>query len=590
MKKMLTLIVAVLTVLCVVPSLSVYAASDGNDLTIDAYNHTIPNYQIDYYLGRDQEKRSTLTTVENIQVQFPDFDQNHGIERYIPNQYNGHKTHLKIKSVKDYGGSPLPYQTRDEGDMTIVRIGDPDAYVHGKQTYIITYEQHDVTTYIANEKVDEFYWDTNGTEWRIPIENLDVRLHLANGLKATLTGKQACYFGASGSTDVCTIKPTDYGFSATPGGPLSNYENMTIAVGFKAGTFGAYKATFWEKLWAIWLILLFITFIVAVIIGTWLIYRYSRLSGRKGEVGTIIPEYTPPKDVSVSTAASIVGEPTTVISAQMLDFAVRGFVKIYETRPKSMFRSAQYEVEITQDISTLKDEERELLNDMFDKPSVGSRLKLQELKSSSFISNISDNSEKLDKDIAGKYGLRAPVPLQSKSFKRWALIILILAIVTVSPWLLLAAIISFAFGMSLKPLTDNGLQLYRYLKGLEMYISVAETDRIRMLQSPEGAQKIGMQLDPSNPRQLIKLYEKVLPYAVLFGKEKEWNKRIGQYYEAVNETPVWFAGSYAGFNAAAFSSAMSSFSTTTSYSSSTGGSSGGGFSGGGGGGGGGGAW
>ncbi len=114
-----------------------------------------------------------------------------------------------------------------------------------------------------------------------------------------------------------------------------------------------------------------------------------------------------------------------------------------------------------------------------------------------------------------------------------------------------------------------------------------------MLQSPDGAQKA--QVDGSDTKQLVKLYERVLPYAVLFGQEKQWNKQLGKYYENTNTQPDWYSGSNGAiFNAAMFSSAMSSFATTASYSSpsssSSGGSSGGGFSGGGGGGGGGGGW
>jgi uncharacterized membrane protein len=128
-----------------------------------------------------------------------------------------------------------------------------------------------------------------------------------------------------------------------------------------------------------------------------------------------------------------------------------------------------------------------------------------------------------------------------------------------------------------------------------MYIKTAETDRLRMLQSPNGAEKLGAPIDTNDARQLIKLYERVLPYAISFGQEKEWNNRLGHYYETLNESPIWYAGhNNAAFNAVALSSAMSSFNTAASYSdpssSSSGGSSGGGSSGGGGGGGGGGGW
>ena len=115
-----------------------------------------------------------------------------------------------------------------------------------------------------------------------------------------------------------------------------------------------------------------------------------------------------------------------------------------------------------------------------------------------------------------------------------------------------------------------------------------------MLQSPESVEKVQTVAgDPINMTQLVKLYERVLPYAVLFGQEKEWNKRLGAFYEQTGTQPEWYSG-MGVYNAAAFSSAMSGLTTATNYasssSSSSGGSSGGGSSGGGGGGGGGGGW
>jgi uncharacterized membrane protein YgcG len=165
-------------------------------------------------------------------------------------------------------------------------------------------------------------------------------------------------------------------------------------------------------------------------------------------------------------------------------------------------------------------------------------------------------------------------------------------VLTLSPLIVIAAIVAFISSYTTWVLTDKGLAARRYLMGLKMYIDVAETERLRMLQSPEGAQKVGS-IDPNDKAQLVKLYERVLPYAVLFGQEKEWNKQIGTLYEATGQTPDWYSG-HAAFSAATFSSAMTGLSSSATYSAasnaSTGGSSGGGSSGGGGGGGGGGGW
>lgn len=151
--------------------------------------------------------------------------------------------------------------------------------------------------------------------------------------------------------------------------------------------------------------------------------------------------------------------------------------------------------------------------------------------------------------------------------------------------------------MSLQPLrlTNKGLALRRYLEGLKYYITVAESERINMLLGPDGAQKNAeLHIDARDNRQRVVLYERLLPYAILFGQEKNWSKQLGAYYDETDQQPTWYRGS-TSFNAATFGAAMSTFtSATATYgggsSSSSGGSSGGGSSGGGGGGGGGGGW
>ncbi len=557
---------------------------------------TIENYQIDYYLGNDTENRSTLKTVEKIDVLFPSSDQNRGIERAISKSYDGHSTSLNISLVTDGDGNKLNYTTYTSDGNEIIRIGNANTYVHGLQKYEITYSQKDVTRYFADTKSDEFYWDTNGTEWKVPIKSLSINLHISDNLTDKLNNQKSCYQGISGSSDSCLMQKTDDGYSILANN-LSPYENVTIAVGFKPQTFAVYQMTLFEKMLAIWFVILFFSFIPFLIWIIILIIRYIRKSNRKGEHQTIVPEYIPPKNTSVTVSASIYNQQKTVFSAQLIDFAVRHYIKIYQTREKSLFKKAQYEIEIIKNITSLHEEEQEILHDIFPTTAVGIRLKLEEMKKNRIMvaKNMSDNKKKLDLNIRGQYGLRAKNAQQSAWFRRTVLITLIVAIFTFSPLFLAAAILSFVFSFTLCPLTDKGLALFRYLEGLKMYIKVAEVERLKMLQSPEGAEKLDVKIDIKNPKQLVKLYERVLPYAILFGLEKDWNNQLGQYYESINKSPDWYQGSNNQiFNAAVFGAAISGFNSAATYSnptsSSSGGSGGGGFSGGGGGGGGGGGW
>ncbi|MBR1875054.1 DUF2207 domain-containing protein, partial [Candidatus Saccharibacteria bacterium] len=142
--------------------------------------------------------------------------------------------------------------------------------------------------------------------------------------------------------------------------------------------------------------------------------------------------------------------------------------------------------------------------------------------------------------------------------------------------------------------TDKGLDISNYMDGLKLYIKMAEADRLKFLQSVEGVD--------TSETGIVKLNEKLLPYAALFGLEKSWMNELSKCYELHEEvSPNWYAS---GFNYSIINSAMRSAVSRPIDTSSSGGSSGGswsssssssgggggGFSGGGGGGGGGGGW
>ena len=224
-------------------------------------------------------------------------------------------------------------------------------------------------------------------------------------------------------------------------------------------------------------------------------------------------------------------------------------------------------------------------------PEPGQRLNLKKLQNNwSYASRTRDDDNNLKNLVCDDYALCEQNTANKRTVQKWALGVCVVGVLLLSPMLLVVAAIVFVFSFGWS-LTDEGLALRRYLAGLKMYIGVAEAERLQMLQSPEGAEKV--KVDASDEKQLVKLYERVLPYAVLFGQEKEWSKQLGKYYEQVGEQPDWYNGQGA-FNAAAFAAGMNSLSSTVSsasdYSSTSGGSTGGGFAGGGGGGGGGGGW
>ena len=149
-------------------------------------------------------------------------------------------------------------------------------------------------------------------------------------------------------------------------------------------------------------------------------------------------------------------------------------------------------------------------------------------------------------------------------------------------------------------MTAEGAGVRDYLYGIRDYLQLAEADRIRMLQAPGTAERI----DVTDESAIVKLYEKLLPYAMIFGIEEGWIAELGRHY-AKTGTPDWYSGTDDLVRLSTFSntvgatyfattppppSSSSSWGSSGGSSSFSGGSSGGGSSGGGGGGGGGGGW
>lgn len=582
-RALLVLVVGLIYIVGIVP----HASASPNDFSFTSF-------EADYYLDVDSDKRSTLKTVEKLVAQFPPYDQNHGIERAIPKFYDGHTTSLRIVSVADENGRKQNYTTYDQNDNLVLRIGDADNYVHGTKSYVITYTQRDVTKYFADSNDDEFYWDTNGTEWLQPFGSVTARVHVGDSIKPALNGKLACYRGPEGSREKCDITQ-DGSVMTASATDLKRLENMTVAIGFTPGTFKGYEMSLWDKLFWGWFASLLLTSGIGLFYSIWLPFLYSQRNNRDKELEPIAPEYIPPKGTSILTSAQIGKDTRAVPTAAIVDLAVRHQITIAETKEKTMFKPAEYVLEIVKPVSGLAEEEQEFVQTLFGSTEVGTKLETKSLKNNyALYSKLQSNAASLGKKIRGEFGLRAKNELESKRFKKYGRNLLIGGLVALSPFMGIGAIVAYVLAWTMRPLTDKGLELRRYLEGLRTYIDVAEKDRIKMLQSPEGAEKTGVAISGANDARLVGLYERVLPYAVLFGLEKEWNKQLAVRYENSGTQPDWYVG-HGAFNAAAFSTSMSSFSDSmnsyaASTNSSSGGSGGGGSSGGGGGGGGGGGW
>ncbi len=136
-------------------------------------------------------------------------------------------------------------------------------------------------------------------------------------------------------------------------------------------------------------------------------------------------------------------------------------------------------------------------------------------------------------------------------------------------------------------LTAEGARASEYLQGVKEFIRVADADRLRMLQSYSGAER-----RQDGTADVIHVYERLLPYAILFGMEDEWGDVLERAYAQEQHGASWIGDPTSFALRMQLASFMASSQSAATYSapsaggsSSAGGSFGGGFSGGGGGGG-----
>ncbi len=186
----------------------VHFAPRAAGVAASVQDFTYETFEADYFLVRDGGGKSHLFTTEKIVARFPGFDQNKGIVRWIPKADSGIAHDTQIVNVTGAGGAPIPWWTEEDDDWIYVLTGD-DSYVRGTQTYLISYTMSDVVLRFEDTDADEFYWDTVGTDHPQPFGAVTAHVHVAgDAASGLLPDRVFCYSGPDGSTDTCEIQPS----------------------------------------------------------------------------------------------------------------------------------------------------------------------------------------------------------------------------------------------------------------------------------------------------------------------------------------------------------------------------------------------
>lgn len=511
------------------------------------------------------KKNATVLVNEIIDYDFGQ-DQRRGIIREIPIIYSNDegkkfKIDLSVDNVTNESGVLYKYRVSEENGRKIIKIGEENKYLTGEHTYNINYQTKGVITYFRDH--DEFYWNVTGNEWSVPIEKASLELNLDfNADEINIV----CYTGEF-SKDCDTKKVNQSQILVNSMGELGPGSGLSVVLGFPKNIVEVVEPSevidFWEtpfgKLVAVILaVIAFLYYIVSPFIVFVIWYKY----GRDPSVSKPVTAwFDPPKDSHGKTlhpaqVGTLVDEHADDkdISATIVDLAIRGFLKIREIK-----KSKDYEfIKIQKDYKNeeLTDYEKNLLDEFF---THRDKISTSQLKDSFY-----KTTTKIKNGLYEELVIKGFFPKNPDKVRTVFYVISFVVLIT-GNFLLAASL--FIFGRVMPKKTIYGAISQKVSLGLKNFLTSYE--RQLKFQTEKWY-----------------LFEKLLPYAIVFGVEDLWAKR----FEHLNpKPPDWYDGTYSGaYNSTVFTrsltQATSNFagiSSSPSSKSSSGFSSG--FSGGGGG-------
>ena len=265
-------------------------------------NFQFSNFNAKYYLSKNQEGQSSARVVETFTAEFPDYNQNKGMVRAIPEVYKNHSLNFKFISLTRNGNPEPIYSQYSENHNRIIETGTEN-YLKGSQEFTFTYELTNITQEINNTQ--EFYWNIIGDQFNQPFLNAEVEVHLSPEIKENFTGELKCYAGSK----IINVKCSS---TYDKENAIANFKieqelpprsSLTVVMQFKTGTFVPYKDTSWQLF--INNYSLFILGAIALLAGVWSIAVLRKNQTPKTKKA-LIPEYLPPKDMSVMESSGLV--------------------------------------------------------------------------------------------------------------------------------------------------------------------------------------------------------------------------------------------------------------------------------------------
>jgi len=528
-------------------------------------------------------KDSSLNITETITADCGNAVGKHGIFRILPEKVNisGKKvaTPVSLLGISDAKDNPIKFsETKNAGTVTW-KIGDPDIMAQGVNVYKINYVVQNAIRF-SDAQFDELYWNLNGNFWELETDHFHARILFPEEMNKenSVVEYYAGDLGNKGKELAKYYWSQSNVLEIESEGMLAKGQGITVSVTFPKGIFVEYKPGFWETYGK------YFSLFVPLAVFAACFYLWNRF-GKDPEVrDTIIAEYSSPENLSPTELGMLMKNGSfdnKLVTAEIVNFATKGLIKIRETHEKILFFDTKdYELEKMGKLdeeAKLNKVQQEILQGVFEG---NSKKKLSELKNSFYkkLPQIKKVGEKLlkDKDLIVPSGMHIGNVMRIVGFV--GIWLAFLGFSKEPIWgfcFLLSALIVLVFSFIMPKRTNRGAKLNVDAKGFKLFMETVDKDRAPFYEKEN-------------------IFEKFLPYAIIFGITGIWIKRMREIYGEeylATHAPVWYVSSAGTFDADNFSSSMESLSSAIAANTSApSGSGGGGGAGGGGGGGGGGGW
>lgn len=497
-------------------------------------------------------------------------EQRRGIIREIPRtktNTEGKQFRLdftKISVTNEQGTQYTVQQTTDDTVLKL-RIGDPDVYITGSHTYVISYVVSGALTYFSDH--DELYWNATGNGWNVPVKQAISTVTLPQVVDPPALRLQ-CFTGPSGSTATdCLTTHDGQTVTITSNSVLSTNEGMTFVVGFPKDIAAVLEpvpvtSVFDNPFFVIGFIAAmaawYIFLPVYIGIRWWRQGRDPKPTIGQAHVWFSAPKMPDGQPMKPAELSFLLHEfvDSRSMTGTIIDLAHKGYLHIKKEGDTIWLEKKQQS-----NGSELTSYEKELYDGIF---SSGDKVEPKDVQLYTVFQKI--KTDLPHQAVQHKLFVKNP-QLQRMFYSGIAG----LGLITGNIPLLISSVL---FGMHMPKKTQTGANLAAMAKALKTFL-VSQDDQYQF-QAKE-----------------VLLFEKMLPYATALGIERIWANR---FKHLTVPPPEWYSGSDP-FSPSMFTHTLSSSfrpmqTSMTTTSSSSGFSSGfsGGSSGGGGGGGGGGSW